>query len=100
MVTGSVEAFFRNAFLLGVGTGLGGPAPAAYATDIVPRARMGPAMGLYRSISDLGLVIVPVLLGAIVAISGYHLYLGVEALILFVTTVSRALSALATVVTV
>ena len=98
MVTGSVEAFFRNAFLLGVGTGLGGPAPAAYATDIVPRARMGPAMGLYRSISDLGLVIGPVLLGAIVDISGYNLAFGVNALILIVTTAAFAFWARETVV--
>ncbi len=90
MVTGSVEAFFLNALLLGIGTGLGGPAPAAYATDIVPRANLGPAMGLYRSISDLGLVIGPVLLGAIVDFSGYNAAFAVNAAILIITTLAFA----------
>ena len=91
MVTGSVEAFFLNALLLGIGTGLGGPAPAAYATDIVPRAHLGPAMGLYRSISDLGLVIGPVMLGTIVDLWGYDLAFATNALLLLVTTVAFAI---------
>lgn len=91
MLTGSVEAFFLNALLLGIGTGLGGPAPAAYATDIVPRAHLGPAMGLYRSISDMGLVLGPVMLGAIVDVSGYNLAFAANAVILIVTTVAFAL---------
>lgn len=91
IVTGSVEGFFLNALLLGIGTGLGGPAPAAYATDIVPKNVLGPAMGLYRSISDLGLVVGPVLLGAIVDVAGYDLAFAVNAALLVVTTIPFAL---------
>ena len=98
MVTGSVEGFFLNAFLLGIGTGLGGPAPAAYAADIVPRAVLGPAMGLYRTISDFGLVVGPVLLGAIVDVSGFGLAFGVNAVLLVGTTLAFALWARETTV--
>lgn len=90
IVTGSVEGFFLNALLLGIGTGLGGPAPAAYATDIVPRTALGPAMGLYRTISDLGLVVGPVLLGAIVDVAGYGPAFGVNAVLLVGTTLAFA----------
>lgn len=91
IVTGSADAFFLNALLLGVGTGLGGPAPAAYATDIAPKAALGPAMGLYRSISDLGLVVGPVLLGGIVDVAGYGPAFGVNTVLLVVTTLAFAL---------
>ena len=85
-VTGSVTAFFLNALLLGIGTGLGGPAPAAYAADVAPRANLGPAMGLYRTISDFGLVAGPVLLGGIVDLSGFEPAFGTNAVLLLVTT--------------
>lgn len=90
VVTGSVEGFFLNALLLGIGTGLGGPAPAAYATDIAPRTALGPAMGLYRTISDFGLVVGPVLLGAIVDVAGYGPAFGVNAVLLVGTTLAFA----------
>lgn len=90
LVTGSVQGFFLNALLLGIGTGLGGPAPAAYATDIAPRTALGPAMGLYRTISDLGLVVGPVLLGGIVDVAGFDLAFGVNVLLLLATTLAFA----------
>ncbi|HEX7069552.1 MAG TPA: MFS transporter [Rhodothermales bacterium] len=90
LITGSVEFFFLNAVLLGIGTGLGGPAPAAYAADIAPKATLGPAMGLYRTISDLGLVVGPVLLGGIVDLAGFDPAFGVNALLLFAITLAFA----------
>lgn len=93
MVTGSVTAFFLNALLLGIGTGLGGPAPAAYAADIVPREALGPAMGLYRTMSDFGLVVGPVLLGGIVDVAGFNLAFAVNALLLVCATLAFALMA-------
>lgn len=62
-----------------------GPAPAAYATDIAPRDAIGPAMGLYRTISDLGLVVGPVLLGWMVDTAGYGMAFRTNALLLLVT---------------
>ncbi len=91
LYTGSVTIFFLNAVLLGIGTGLGGPAPAAYAADIAPPGAMGPAMGLYRTLSDLGLVAGPVLLGWMVGFSGYGLAFGTNALLVLLTTVAFGL---------
>lgn len=88
MVTGSVQGFFWNALLLGIGTGLGGPAPAAYATDIAPRTALGPAMGLYRTISDFGLVVGPILLGGIVDVAGFGPAFTVNVLLLLGTTLA------------
>lgn len=69
---GGTTSFVLFAMLLGVGTGLGGPAPAAYAADIVPPRFIGPGMGLYRTIGDLGFVLGPVALGALVDVWGYE----------------------------
>ena len=88
--TGSVELFVLNALLLGIGTGLGGPAPAAYAADIAPKATLGPAMGLYRTISDLGLVVGPILLGGLVDAAGFDLAFATNALLLVVITLAFA----------
>ncbi len=54
-----------GAMVLSVGTGIAGPAPAAYAADIAPPELRGLAMGLYRSSGDIGFVIGPPLLGAL-----------------------------------
>lgn len=93
LYTGSVTLFFLNAVLLGIGTGLGGPAPAAYAADIAPPEAVGPAMGLYRTLSDLGLVIGPVLLGWMVDVAGYGLAFWTNAALLIVTTLAFGLFA-------
>jgi DHA1 family multidrug resistance protein-like MFS transporter len=93
LYTGSVTLFFLNAALFGVGIGLGGPAPAAYAADIAPPGAVGPMMGLYRTISDLGLVIGPVLLGWMVDVSGYALAFWTNGILLVVTTLAFALLA-------
>lgn len=91
--TGSAAAFLAVSVLLGIGTGLGGPAPAAYVADIVPAGSVGPAMGLYRTISDLGLVLGPVLLGAIVDGWGYDPAFALNAVVMLVATVLFAAAA-------
>ncbi|MEE8558432.1 MAG: MFS transporter [Myxococcota bacterium] len=57
------SVFLMSALLLAVGSSIIGPAPAAYAVDLAPRALRGLAMGLYRSAGDLGFTLGPVLLG-------------------------------------
>ena len=49
----------------GVASSASGAAPAAYATDITPSAYAATAMGAYRTLSDAGYVIGPVVLGAV-----------------------------------
>ena len=46
-----------------IGTGVSGPAPAAFVADIAPPELRGSAMGLYRTWGDLGLVLAPLLAG-------------------------------------
>jgi MFS family permease len=57
--------FFAGGALLGVGTGMIGPAPAAYAGDLSPQGKTGVTMGLYRTFGDVGFIVGPILLGFI-----------------------------------
>ncbi|MFC1867202.1 MFS transporter [Thermodesulfobacteriota bacterium] len=59
----TVPGFFWAAVLLGLGTGLIGSTPAAYAADLSSPGKAGTTMGLYRTFSDFGLIAGPVLLG-------------------------------------
>ena len=69
-VTGGLWLFLVAAVLLGIGTGLGGPAPAAYAADVIPSGARGVGMGLFRTYSDIGFVAGPLLLGWIADATG------------------------------
>ena len=60
---GNSALFFAGGALLGLGTGLIGPAPAAYAGDLAPPGKTGVTMGLYRTFGDVGLIVGPILLG-------------------------------------
>jgi multidrug resistance protein len=55
--------FLLSAGLLGIGTGLAGPAPAAYVTDLAGPGNYGLAMGIFRTFSDVGISIGPLFLG-------------------------------------
>ncbi|MGC4190339.1 MAG: MFS transporter [Thermomicrobiales bacterium] len=61
----SFASYLAASFLWAVASGIAGAAPAAYAADLAPKAHIGPAMGLYRTIADLGYVVGPLLLGTI-----------------------------------
>jgi len=62
---GSFATFLVASFCWSIATGVAGAAPAAYAVDVAPRGLVAPAMGMYRTIADLGYVVGPVLLGFI-----------------------------------
>ncbi len=85
--------FLLAALLLGIGTSIVGPAPAAYAADIAPPALRGLAMGLYRTAGDLGFLIGPVALGALADQSSLGLALGANAAIACLTTLYFAVAA-------
>jgi MFS family permease len=59
----SYAHFLLSCALLGVGTGIGGPAPAAYVSDLALPGGRALAMGVYRTVGDLGISVGPVLLG-------------------------------------
>ncbi len=73
-----------GAVLLAIGTGIAGPAPAAYAADIAPPELRGLAMGLYRSAGDIGFLIGPPLLGALADATSFAWGFGANALLLVV----------------
>ena len=97
-VTSSLGFFLLAAVLLGIGTGLAGPAPAAYAADVVPAEARGVGMGLYRTYSDVGFVAGPLLLGWIADASGrFSWALGFNALLVAACALAFALFARETV---
>lgn len=59
----SLFPFLAAAILLGIGTGVVGPAPAAYIADLAPERSRGLAIGLFRTFGDVGGMIGPVFLG-------------------------------------
>ena len=60
-VAGSFPGFLIAAVFWGIGSGISGAAPAAYAADLAPKGMMAPALSMYRTIADLGYVIGPLL---------------------------------------
>ena len=64
-------AFVAATVVLGLGSGILGPAPAAYAAAIVPPDRRGVAMGLFRTVGDVGFVIAPPLVGFLADKAGF-----------------------------
>ena len=64
--SGSAAALYVGMIAMGAATGLGGPAVAAYAVDVVPETALGPAMGLMRFAGDLGYLVGPLSLGVLV----------------------------------
>ncbi len=57
-------------FLWGLGGGVGGSAPAAYAADMAPPGANGVTMGIYLTLADAGYVVGPFLLGWISDVAG------------------------------
>ena len=62
-VSPTVGWLVAGSMVLAVGSGVTGPAPAAYVADIAPVELRGVAMGMYRTSGDLGFLIAPPLLG-------------------------------------
>ncbi|MEJ7838401.1 MAG: MFS transporter [Thermomicrobiales bacterium] len=61
----SVTTFLLASVVWSCATGVAGAAPAAYAADIAPRGMTASTMSWYRSISDSGYVMGPLLMGLI-----------------------------------
>jgi len=62
---GPQAQFWAGSVLLGLGSGLSGPASAAYVSDIAASSLLGLALALYRTLADVGLVVGPPLLGGL-----------------------------------
>ncbi len=70
-----------DAGLLGGVLGYLAPAPAAIIADVTPPAMSGRAMGIYRMAADLGLLVGPLLFGAIASGFGFAAAFGWGALL-------------------
>lgn len=62
--------FVIGMVLWGLGGGVGGSAPGAYAADMAPRGANGATMGAYATLADMGYVVGPFLLGLIADTAG------------------------------
>ncbi len=81
-LAGNVPMMFLAAIVMGVGTGVAGPAPAAYIADLAPPGQTSLAMGLYRTFGDLGFIIGPIALGFIAETSGMAAALNINVVLL------------------
>jgi MFS transporter, DHA1 family, multidrug resistance protein len=79
----SVAGFFLAMALLGIGTGIAGPAPAAYVADLARGRNYGATLGLFRTMSDFGFVLGPILLGWLADLRSFTFALYVNAAALF-----------------
>jgi MFS transporter, DHA1 family, multidrug resistance protein len=84
----SYTHFMLSSVLLGLGTGVGGPAPAAYVSDLDLPGGRGLTMGVYRTVSDVGVTVGPVLLGWISDRFSYDAALWVNGLLFVVVGVA------------
>ncbi len=57
--------FLAASLVWSVAQGIGGAAPAAYAADVAPPRMNAAAMSLYRTLSDSGYVVGPIVLGLV-----------------------------------
>ncbi len=71
-----------SALFLGIGEGLSGSSPVAFAADIAPRRLLGLAMALYRMFGDLGLILGPVLLGWVADATDFAWALRVDSMLI------------------
>lgn len=93
----SYVAFLASGALLGLGTGMAGPAPAAYVADLARPGSYGLTMGIYRTFGDVGVSVGPVLLGWIADRFGYSPALWANGLLFVVAGLAFGLFARETV---
>jgi DHA1 family multidrug resistance protein-like MFS transporter len=74
-IEGSPAQFWAGSLLLGLGSGLSGPASAAYVSDIAAAGLLSLALALYRTLADVGLVAGPPLLGGLSDLVGVEVAL-------------------------
>ncbi len=94
---GSYAGFLASGALLGVGTGMAGPAPAAYVADLARPGSYGLTMGIYRTFGDVGGAIGPILLGWIADRFGFAPALWTNGLMFVIAGLAFGLSARETV---
>ncbi len=80
----SVPLMFLGIAIYGAGTGVAGPAPAAYVADLARGRNYGATLGLFRTMSDAGFVLGPILLGWLSDLRSFSFALYVNAALLVI----------------
>ena len=68
----SYGVFLLSCAVMGLGSGIVVPIPATYVADIISRESYSSGISLYRTISDIGIVIGPILLGWFADVRGFN----------------------------
>lgn len=89
----NVVWFIGSTILMGVSTGIAGPAPSAYVADLAQGTGIGARLGVYRSFGDIGFILGPIFLGAVADVTGYGAALGANAVLIIATGVFFAVVA-------
>lgn len=85
--------FTAATVLMGVSTGIAGPAPSAYVADLAQGKGIGARLGVYRSFGDIGFILGPIFLGLMADLTGYGAALVVNAVLIIATGIFFALVA-------
>ena len=83
----NIIAFGLSIILLSAGGGFSGPARNLYLMDSVDKSRYDEAIGIYRTLSDLGFVLGPFAVGAVFGYFNYISAYGLVAFIIILATV-------------
>jgi DHA1 family multidrug resistance protein-like MFS transporter len=75
----TLPVFIAGLTISAVGSGITGPAPAAYVAELVADDQRGAAMGMYRTFGDIGVVVSPVLSGLLADAVSIPFAIGVNA---------------------
>ena len=83
----NIIAFGLSIILLSAGGGFSGPARNLYLMDSVDKSRYDEAIGIYRTLSDLGFVLGPFAVGAVFYYFNYMSAYGLVAFIIILATI-------------
>ncbi len=84
----NIAAFGLSIILLSAGGGFSGPARNLYLMDSVDKSRYDEAIGIYRTLSDLGFVLGPFAVGAVFE---YYNYISAYSLVAFIIILAALL---------
>jgi MFS family permease len=84
----NITAFGLSIILLSAGGGFSGPARNLYLMDSVDKSRYDEAIGIYRTLSDLGFVLGPFAVGAVFE---YYNYISAYSLVAFIIILAALL---------
>jgi DHA1 family multidrug resistance protein-like MFS transporter len=83
----NVGWYWFAVFEVGLASGLNSPAASAFATEVIPSERLGPGVGMLRTVGDIGFVAGPIVVGLVID-AGFGYGGGVAANVALLLTVT------------